>query len=430
MPTLFFSWQSDTDEKVGRYFLREALRLALLDLASDASLEEAQRTLELDHDTKGVPGSPPIVETIYRKIRAAALFVSDMTYVGTRLNGKRTPNPNVLIEHGVAIEALGHERVISVMNTAFGSTEEFELPFDLRHVRWPLLYRLAIDADKVTIQKVQREFAKRLAGALRATLGALPAPAIPAKPAFARAPQAPGQASFRDNPLATLGRNWSPVPFLGGAGDKKVLLANGPSIWVRLIPGGESDKVWSPEDLHRWATYGGVHLMPLVALPDNSSPAYLVAADGFGLWMPGNQSASKPEDPVVEACSVAFAFETGEVWAVDRFILGVAGKVFSIQYIVDRIVYGMNGYAAFLRNLGFKEPFVWKAGIAGAQDFSVMAPVRPNTMFATARSQHRCNSDDILAEGTLEAAQPVREAISPFIEVTCRRCGFSRPDYL
>lgn len=78
MPTIFFSWQSDTDEKVGHYFLRDALKQAIETLASDASYEEVERTLVLDHDTKNEPGSPPIVDTICRKIRAATLLCREL----------------------------------------------------------------------------------------------------------------------------------------------------------------------------------------------------------------------------------------------------------------------------------------------------------------------------------------------------------------
>jgi hypothetical protein len=43
-------------------------------------------------------------------------------------NRRRTPNPNVLVELGYALKALGDERVIVVVNTAFGKEEL--LPFD------------------------------------------------------------------------------------------------------------------------------------------------------------------------------------------------------------------------------------------------------------------------------------------------------------
>jgi hypothetical protein len=53
-------------------------------------VEEAVRDLSVDRDTKDVPGSPPIVDTIFREIDNAAVFVPDLTFVGDRLDGRRT----------------------------------------------------------------------------------------------------------------------------------------------------------------------------------------------------------------------------------------------------------------------------------------------------------------------------------------------------
>lgn len=38
------------------------------------------RDLEIDQDTQGVPGSPPIAETILAKIDVADIFVADLTF--------------------------------------------------------------------------------------------------------------------------------------------------------------------------------------------------------------------------------------------------------------------------------------------------------------------------------------------------------------
>ena len=58
---------------------------------------------------------PPIVETIFKKIDRAAVFVADLTFAGRRPDGAPIPNPNVLIEYGWALKALGHARIISIM---------------------------------------------------------------------------------------------------------------------------------------------------------------------------------------------------------------------------------------------------------------------------------------------------------------------------
>jgi hypothetical protein len=116
MSTVFWSWQSDRPARETRSVIRDALFAALDRIAAD--LEEADRP-ELDHDTRGVPGSPDIVATILTKIEAAAVFIADVTPIAVSDGGKHLANPNVLIELGYAKHAIGTERVILVWNTAF-----------------------------------------------------------------------------------------------------------------------------------------------------------------------------------------------------------------------------------------------------------------------------------------------------------------------
>ena len=96
-----------TAKREGRISSERALERAVGKIGEDTKLEEAVRDLEVDCDTKGVPGSPPIVDTIFRKIDAATVFVPDLTFVGTRPDGRPSPpNPNVLIEYGWALKSL------------------------------------------------------------------------------------------------------------------------------------------------------------------------------------------------------------------------------------------------------------------------------------------------------------------------------------
>jgi len=150
--TVFYSWQSDSPSSLNRNFIEKALQEALERLHSDASLENALRDtlVELDKDTKGVAGSPPIAETILQKIEGCAVFVADITFVGQSKEGMKNaagkprqfPNPNVLIEYGYALRCHTHRKLIGVMNTAFGKPDSESLPFDLRHLRWPITYHL------------------------------------------------------------------------------------------------------------------------------------------------------------------------------------------------------------------------------------------------------------------------------------------------
>jgi hypothetical protein len=54
------------------------------------------------------------------------------------------------------------------MNTAFGSAEE--LPFDLRHRRWPICYELA-EEDHETIRKTRKHLGEQIEMALRSAMG-------------------------------------------------------------------------------------------------------------------------------------------------------------------------------------------------------------------------------------------------------------------
>lgn len=148
---IFWSWQSDNDEKSGRFFVRDVLGATAKALNATYETEEPERgadvgRIEVDHDTKGVAGSPPIADTILRKIQEAAIFIADVTPVGSTEGGKLLANPNVMIELGYAILALAHERIILIMNQA-EHAELNTLPFDLRHLKGPVVYHLRAGAN-------------------------------------------------------------------------------------------------------------------------------------------------------------------------------------------------------------------------------------------------------------------------------------------
>src|SRR5579863_1009770 len=169
--TVFFSWQADTPSRIGRSLLHDVLEDACRALGADNELTDAARGLTVDSDTRGTAGSPPIVETIFRKIDAASVFVADMTFVAERSGGGRSPNPNVLIEYGWALKSLGYERIICIMNTAYGAPSGEALPFDLRHARWPLQYELRTDASPEEKRVCRGALIKMMTSALRACLG-------------------------------------------------------------------------------------------------------------------------------------------------------------------------------------------------------------------------------------------------------------------
>jgi hypothetical protein len=183
MPTLrriFYSWQSDTPNNMGRSLIQNGLEGALKRIGNDQSAEVQP---VLDRDTSGTSGSPDITDTILAKIALSDVFVADVTIVN-RCKGRSflgipiedrsgstrpTPNPNVLLELGYAITHLGWNRIILVQNLAFGSPEE--LPFDLRGRR-VLTFNARKEAG-VTAQRDRKELSRHLETALKAALALL-----------------------------------------------------------------------------------------------------------------------------------------------------------------------------------------------------------------------------------------------------------------
>lgn len=126
--TIFYSWQSDLDQKGNRNLIEDALKRAIKRIKNDVEISVEP---VLDRDTSGIPGSPSIAASIFSKIAIANIFVADVSLINAHTGAKRlTPNPNVLVELGYAISQLGWDRIILVQNLAYETPED--LPFDLR----------------------------------------------------------------------------------------------------------------------------------------------------------------------------------------------------------------------------------------------------------------------------------------------------------
>jgi hypothetical protein len=139
--TVFYAWQAQRPGRCNRNLIEEALERALRELAQD---QEEPVEFALDQDARGVSSAAEISVTILRRIDDCSIFVADVTPVGSLINGKATPNPNVLFELGYAWHKLGESRVILVLNQAFGAPED--LPFDLLK-RSLVIYRRDPDAS-------------------------------------------------------------------------------------------------------------------------------------------------------------------------------------------------------------------------------------------------------------------------------------------
>lgn len=416
---IFFSWQADRSKRVCRNLLEKALESAIKRLGQQANLEEAERNdLELDRDTKNVPGSPPIADTIFRKIDAAAAFVPDLTFVGTRADGRPTPNPNVLIEYGWALKALGHERIIAVMNTAFGAPSDATLPFDLRHQRHPITYHCPDDADDAARKAVREQLSKDLEQAVRlvitsdAYLNTLPAPNLP-EPFQPASEAAPGRLRPVAEPIGV-----SPH-FLEQ--NKEILLADRSLMWLRIMPERNPGKTWTISEVQASATTPQDHLRPL--WDGYGGYGYLRHADGFGVF------ARRPGED--DASTVTFAFKTGEVWAADALFLDqlqIQGATF-IPDVESMFAQTLRILGAFEARLGVEPPYRWIAGMSGLRGRGLEVPNRPGYA-SLPGPKGRCLQDIVTATGHYSPSDNPLLQLKPFFEAIYESCGLSRPAWL
>lgn len=82
-----------TPRKSCKDFIRKAA-----DTAAATAADRLGVQVVVEADTEGTPGTPPINDTILRKIEDCDLFLGDMTFVGLTDSGKMLPNPNVMGE--------------------------------------------------------------------------------------------------------------------------------------------------------------------------------------------------------------------------------------------------------------------------------------------------------------------------------------------
>ena len=300
--TVFWSWQDDLPSKSNRSFIRDCL-VAAVDRVSDALDVDEMERVDLDHDTKGTPGMADISQTILEKITGCAVMVADVTPVVWTTAGKALPNPNVMVELGFAMNAIGFDRIIAVLNTANGDRIE-TLPFDIRHRRI-LTYALSEDATKAD-RKVEREaLISKLAGAITVNITKV-------RDERSASNEIVGAAS--DPGSDGLWKVDWPVQHVGPFGaTQKVNPVSVPRAWLRVIPAGFPDgapPIAAFEQLSErarlWAPTGG-----------GNSGDYGFCGFGFvSYWVSGEDDGTKQAHNLA-----AFLEETGEVWMSDGVVL-------------------------------------------------------------------------------------------------------------
>ena len=419
--TIFYSWQADTPNKVGRSFLKEILGEVCVSMASDATLDEALRDVAVDSDThQGVAGQPPIADTIFKKIDTAGVFVADMTFTSKRMDGRLAPNPNVLIEYGWALKSLTNERVICVMNTAYGEPSYESLPFDLAHLRWPIRYNLPIDAPSNVKTKEKKKLADTLRNAIRLSLDTISMSSVASLQSFPMIHAKDGPARFR-GPNESIG--FQDDSF--GEDSKEIFLTPGSAMWLRIMPATNPQKEWPTRELKKIAMQKSSLLMPLIH--PSGGYSYLRASDGEGMYRAKGNNNSNTNALTVD--SVTFAFKTGEVWSIETSLLNYAKDRIYMTDTEKVFVDGIGLYSQFLKELGVNPPYLWKAGLVGVKGRQLGYAPPPGKQWIRDKGPV-CATDIIEAEGKIDPEQSATTALLPFFKKIFDECGIERPDYL
>ena len=346
-PTIFWSWQSDTAQRETRSLIRDALSAALDRIAAD--MEEADRP-ELDHDTRGVAGSPDIVATILDKIEAAAVFVADVTPIAVSTGGKHLANPNVLIELGYAKRALGTGRVVLVWNTALTGAVPENLPFDMRHRRAPLAYALAEGAGRDELRRARADLSRRLEEAVRLSLSTVPREEPPGPTWMPADEGTPSIWAGSGQPLVVNRGH------LDGTSD--MLMDGAPRGYARLVP-----STWKPdpEALSRLGSASG-HPIPLGR---SGSLDWGPTRGGFVVY----RTSARIEEEGVTPTATRWFRDNGEFWGVASSFFGEhdGGRYLATGYAVERWIDWLARSADLCARLGGGAPFHVELGLDGLE---------------------------------------------------------------
>lgn len=420
--TVFYSWQSDSPSNLNRSFIEKALSEALKRLQADATLESAFREtkLELDKDTQGVAGSPPIAETILKKIEDCAVFVADLSFVGESKNGftnasgkpRQFPNPNVLMEYGYALRCHSHPKLVGIVNSAYGKPDADSLPFDLRHLRWPISYHLegvAGEDKDGQFEKLVRKFVD----AIGLILSNHQPPGIAVEKFVPQKPTTTGAIYFdRAEDLIAEGPFGSEFSFDVPSGGK----AN-----LRLYPSAVVPQIDSELEAKRLVSVG--NLQPFGRVSGRSSARNIFGAIAY-------------EHPHTgQLYHFTQLFLSREIWGVDAQILN--GEYLHqrqkswghepLSYIAavaleDNFVMALHNYLIFAQtHLQLPVPLHVEAGLAGIKGY----PIAVDNMGYRGKALH----DAIQWRGSIEAyGKPAWEILAPFFDKIWSSCGIQRTE--
>jgi hypothetical protein len=415
--TVFYSWQSDSDKKVNRNFIEAALKKAIQQLNRTEDVLSAIRdedSVELDKDTQDVPGSPPIVDTIFEKISNAAVFVPDLTFVGKSSSGRHLPNPNVLIEYGWALKAIGHSRIVSVMNTASGEPTTETMPFDMRHLRHPITYHLSETDEPEQKNKVKAQLAKDLERALADVFKSMPAEKADGN-FFVGQP-----ATFSPSAFWAKGEIFS-------FRNERISIPDVPRMFLRLIPNIPLSSIETSKQVLNLIKFHDFKPM------SDGNIDFFYERNKYGVF-----SIAQHEGGLVRHLSQLF--KTGEIWGVDCWTIDrelalrhgyfphlpdSTPGVFPCATLEDIFINTLENYLKFFREkLQLSLPVKLTVGATDVKGFRMARGYGVSSRFLG-----NVVEEHLIKEMIIDSHEtPPRSILMPFFKYVWEECGLTRPD--
>ncbi len=420
MISLFYSWQSDLPNSTNRGFLESVLKESIEEVATDMEFTKAERgeTIELDMDTKGIPGSPPIAEVIFNKISNCAVFVPDLSFVRATKDGQDCrffSNSNVLIEYGYALSAVGYLRIVPIMNTAYGEVSMKSLPFNMRHFRHPIEYWLAEDATKEEKDKVKQKLIKEVSVAILEVLkqGTKPAPA-----SHEPRPSTTDPSTFlQEGETLPLLSSYS-----GCSGDINLQIPKNQHMYLRIMPTNTTAPLSSRKRAYDLLLKSNVEHFGYKYHNSryrgrNEYGAFAVDHEGSNI------------------CGLTQLFLNNELWGIDchwldkeKCMKHAAVGFLPSSLIEEAFTPMLAAYLSCYRDsLELKPPIKLMAGMTGVKGYQLAASQQD--MLSNDGLGGHVVSENIEFECTIKDldAEPT-SILRPFFERVWEECGHTRPD--
>jgi hypothetical protein len=239
---------------------------------------------------------------------------------------------------------------------------------------------------------------------------------VPQPASFPRAQPKDGPARFRV-PGEALGVR-EPAGFLD-TGGSSIFLAPGPAMWLRLMPPFDPGKKWTSAALGK-ALDRGINLPTFIGPADGTYS--LRAEDGVGTCI-----LSRNE---VQTKTAAFVSKTGEVRAIDTWVLGTEQTMLLSVEIEKMLTEQLPRYGYFLSLLGLEPPYRWIAGCDGVKNRQLQYPRERYAIRIPGMPGRLCASEQVITEGVYAGKQLPMSTLLPFFEDIYDACGIERPEHL